>query len=156
MMVTESVAVVRKDEDRFDAPQRFLNGRFDLKVSAKENGGSLTIVDTTRTSRGGPPLHLHHSQEEWFMVVEGRFHFQIGNQHMTLEAGDSVLGPRGIPHAFANVTETGRLLLVFQPSGMMEEFFATGNFPPDSEEFREHSRRHGMLVVGPPLAPDER
>jgi len=41
-----------------------------------------------------------------------------------LAPGDSVLGPRRVPHAFAFVgNTTGKLLVGFTPAGKMEEFF---------------------------------
>ena len=145
--------VVRAEEDRFLSGLRFLNGRFDCKVSGRDTGGALCIIDTFRTARGGPPLHLHNHQNEWFFVQEGEFRFQVGDQIHLLQAGDSIFGPQGVPHAFVNISETGRLLIAFQPAGTMEAFFASGLLDPRSEEFRELSRLHGMDVVGPPLVP---
>ena len=66
----------------------------------------------------------------------------------------SGLGPTGLTHAFTNVTEHGRLLLVFAPAGKMEAFFRLiselGDVSPDS--FAKISMDHGMVVTGPPLA----
>lgn len=146
--------VVRYDEDRFLAPVSFLNGRFDLKISSRDTGGALCVIDTIRLGRGGPPLHLHHEQDEWFFVQEGRFLFQIGDQAYDLGPGDSIFGPRKIPHAFVNRSETGRLMVAFQPAGTMEAFFSGGSPHPLSEEFKILSRQHGMEVVGPPLRAD--
>src|SRR4028118_927306 len=112
-----------EDADRFGSPTFFLNGRFDCKVSGQETDGRLCIFDTVRTHRGGPALHYHHDQDEWFFVREGEFLFQVGEETFRLREGDAILAPRGIPHAFANVSETGRLMIVFQPAGSMEEYF---------------------------------
>ena len=155
-MVTENrsaAVVVRSGEDRHSAPLKFLNGRFDCKISAGDTGGALCAYDTFRFKPGGPPLHLHFEQDEWFQVQEGRFRFQIGDQTYELGAGDSILGPRGIPHAFRNLTETARMMVTFIPAGTMEAFFATQMVDPTSEAFRDLSRKHGMEVVGPPLPP---
>lgn len=41
-----------------------------------------------------------------------------------LHAGDSVLGPRGVSHAFAfNGEISGRLLITYALAGRMEEYF---------------------------------
>jgi hypothetical protein len=58
--------VVKAGEDRFLSPARFLNGRFDCKVSGRDTDGALCVIDTFRTRRGGPPLHVHDRQDEWF------------------------------------------------------------------------------------------
>lgn len=108
---------VAYDQDCQGAPFRFLNGRFDRKVNGADTGGAVCIFDTIRSERGGPPLHIHDEQDEWFYVTEGRFSVRVGNETHSLEAGDSVLGPRGVPHAFTNETETGRIIVVFTPLG---------------------------------------
>lgn len=147
------MTVVRKDEDRTGASFRFLNGRFDVKVSAAETGGGFCVIDTIRSEPGGPPAHVHHDQEEWFLVTEGRFNFLVGDDRFELGPGDSILGPRGLPHAFSNTTPTGRLIVMFQPAGSMEAFFHEGSRrgKMSPEAFAELSAQHGMKVVGPPL-----
>ncbi|MCF1710235.1 cupin domain-containing protein [Tabrizicola sp. J26] len=148
--------VVRRDADRFDTPLHFLNGRFDLKVSARETGGALCVFDTVRTESGGPPLHIHFDQDEWFFVLEGEFILRVGEVTHRLGPGDSVFGPRGIPHAFANLSERARLVVLFQPAGTMEDFFregsAKGKMTP--QQFADLSAAHRMKVVGPPLPLD--
>ena len=143
---------VQRDADRFDRPVHFLNGRFDIKLSTGDCGGKIFVVDTVRSGHGGPPLHYHHEQDEWFLVQEGSFRFQIGEALYELGPGDSILGPKGVPHAFLNLTPAARLLVAFFPAGSMEAFFAHALVDPRSEEFRALSRKHGMEVVGPPLS----
>jgi quercetin dioxygenase-like cupin family protein len=143
--------VVSKDQDRFGTPSIFLNGRLDTKVSGLDTGGALSVVDTIRLRRGGPPLHFHFDQDELFFVLEGQFRFRIGDEMHEVGPGDFLFGPRLVPHAFVNLSETGRLMVAFQPAGTMEAFFASGMLDPTTEEFRQLSREHGMEVVGPPL-----
>ncbi len=144
-----------RDQDLGGNPFRFLNGRFDKKVSSAETAGALCVFDTVRFEPGGPPLHVHEDQDEWFLVTEGQFDVRVGETVYRLEPGDSVLGPRGIPHAFANVTTEGRILVIFTPAGSMEAFFQAGSErgPMSPQEFAALSARHGMTVVGPPLLP---
>lgn len=141
------------DFDRIGQPFHFLNGRFDCKVSADDTQGGLCIFDTIRSEPGGPPMHVHAAQNEWFCVTEGQFDVQVGDVRHHLEPGDSILGPKGVPHAFANTSETGRLLVIFQPAGTMEAFFSAGSAkgPMTPQEFAALSALHGMTVVGPPL-----
>ena len=149
-MSTDAFAV-RADKDRFDHPIRFLNGRFDIKVSSADTDGALLLIDTVRSGSGGPPLHYHHDVDEMFFVQEGQFRFRVGDELYELGPGDMLFGPRRIPHAFRNISEAGRLMVMFQPAGTMEAFFGAQLFNPMSEEFRTLSREHGMEVVGPPL-----
>jgi mannose-6-phosphate isomerase-like protein (cupin superfamily) len=145
---------VRQSEGLGKRPITFLNGTFLLKVSSAQTSGALCIFDTIRSAPGGPPLHIHHEQEEWFLVSEGFFDFRIGETLHHLGPGDSILGPRGVPHAFRTKSQTGRMLIAFQPAGSMEAFFEEGSAlrPLTPTAFAELSARHGMTVVGPPLA----
>jgi len=150
---SETRGPVRIDGDVNATPFEFLNGTFRTKVSGTETCGGMCVFEIIRTTPGGPPLHLHHAQDEWFLVTEGVFDIQVGGVTHRLSAGDSILGPRGVPHAFRNVSDPGRLVIVFQPAGQMEAFFAAGRGPdPMSEaDFVALFPRHGMQVVGPPL-----
>jgi mannose-6-phosphate isomerase-like protein (cupin superfamily) len=144
--------------DRFDEELLIMGGRFDLKVSARDTGGDLCIYDTKRSTKGGPALHLHHAQDEWFYVIRGEFVVKVGDDMVRLAPGDSAFAPRKIPHAFAMVSEgVGQMLVLFQPAGSMEEFFRQmgqlGREIPHDMESRLKGlfQQHGMEIVGPPL-----
>lgn len=145
-------------KDRFNEALALFGGTFTRKVSSKDTNGDFCVYDTTRKEKGGPGLHFHHDQDEWFYVMKGEFLFQVGDQTFTLKAGDSAFGPRKIPHAFAKTSEDeGQMLITFQPAGTIETFFVEASkmsvgIPKDFQrDFTELSRKHGMEVVGPPL-----
>ena len=145
--------VVRGDSALDGQSFGFLNGMFHLKVSGASTGGGLCIYDTVRSEPGGPPLHVHAAQDEWFLVTEGEFQIKVGDVLHNLKPGDSLLAPRGIPHAFRNTSREGRIMVAFQPAGTMEAFFVEGSklSPLTPAAFAELSAQHGMRVVGPPL-----
>jgi hypothetical protein len=64
---------------------------------------------------------------------------------------DVLFGPRRVPHAFASVSPTARLVLTFQPALTIEAFFGEGGLEPSSDEFARVSRAHGMGLIAPPL-----
>ena len=110
-----------------------------------------------------PSLHLHFRQDEWFYVLEGQVHFQIGDARFIAGPGDSIFGPRNVPHMWSRQPQQ-RLLDVFPPAGTMEEYFQTLASlptliaPPTPAErkrlFAEQDRlfaKHSMKVMGPPL-----
>lgn len=150
-------AMVGHRSDRTGQPLQFLNGEFYCKVSAEDTEGALCIYDTWRTEPGGPPMHVHHAQDEWFFVLEGAFIVKVADRVHRLHAGDSILGRRGLPHAFRCMSDTGRLVIVFQPAGSMEAFFAEGSKlgPLTPPAFAELSARHQMTIVGPPLSSED-
>lgn len=143
--------------DRYQESRTVFGTRsVDIKVSPSETNGGLFVVEITDRSKGGPPRHLHHEQEEWFYVVESEYVVEIGDERHRLGPGDSVLAPRRVPHVWAHVGEgTGKLVIVFQPAGRMEAFFgelAKVEGAPQPEKLRKLFHSHGMEVTGPPLA----
>ncbi len=149
---------VDAEKDRFDKPITLFEGdTFYTKVLTKDTDGDLYIYESIRAKEGGPALHYHYNQDEWWYVIEGEFQIKVGDQLYYAKAGDSVFGPRKIPHAFAKVNEggTARLLITFQPAGKMEEFFiavSEGKLkkmtPVEQDEFK---KQHGFARVGPAL-----
>jgi len=125
-----------------------------FKVLPSQTNSGLFILEHTHLSGLGPPLHSHFHQEEWFYVVEGEMLFQVGDQRKHLHAGDSVLGPRGIPHTFASAGEKpARMIIAFTPAGKMEEFLRATAIPNPPVQDEAFFARYGMKLLGPsPLA----
>jgi quercetin dioxygenase-like cupin family protein len=125
-----------------------------FKVLPSETNSGLFVIEHSGLTKGGPPLHLHLHQEEWFYVVEGEVLFQLGDQRKKLRAGDSVLGPRNVPHTFSSVGEKpGRMLIAFTPAGKMEEFLRVTAVPNPPVQDAAFFRRYEMELIGPsPLA----
>ena len=144
--------------NRYQEELLVMGGRFDLKVSSRDSGGDLCIYDTIREAKGGPALHRHHFQDEWFYVIRGEFIVQVGGDTIDLHPGDSAFAPRKIPHAFAKISDgEAQLLILFQPAGSMEDFFVQmariGKEIPKNQEtlLKKLWAEHGMEIVGPPL-----
>lgn len=162
-MVSQEVArkgfLVEAGKDHYKEELLIMGGRFDCKVSGRDTGGDLCIYDTIRHEKGGPPLHLHHSQDEWFYVIKGEFIVRVGEMTYNLKPGDSAFAPRKIPHSFAKITEDeAQMLVLFQPAGNIEEFFLKmsemGKDIQKNQEvvLKELFVQYGMEVKGPPLA----
>jgi mannose-6-phosphate isomerase-like protein (cupin superfamily) len=123
-----------------------------FKVLPHETNGGLFIIEHAGLVKGGPPLHMHLHQEEWFYVMEGEVLFQIGDSRKQLRAGDSVLGPRGVPHTFSSIGEKpGRMLIAFNPAGKMEEFLRITAVPNPPVQDAAFFRRYEMELLGPPI-----
>lgn len=43
--------------------------------------------------------------------------FRVGEEEHHLKAGDTIFLPRTLPHAFAQLSEYGKMFFLFQPSG---------------------------------------
>ena len=127
----------------------------DLKISGKDTNGGMSIFEQTSYSQGkGTPLHVHHFQNEVFYVLEGQYFFKVGEDEFHLSKGESIFLPEKIPHAWTQISGKGKMMVLFQPAGKMEEFFTTVaalDHEPTKEEMAKIFEDNEMKVVGPVL-----
>jgi len=127
----------------------------DVKVSGSDTDGALAIFEQISLSQGkGTPLHIHISQDEIFYVIEGAYKFQVGEDKYDLTTGDSIFLPRQVAHAWTQVSEKGKMTVIMQPAGKLENFFiamAALNHEPSQQEITNIFADNDMQVVGPPL-----
>ena len=149
---------VASGEARFGVHYRMkgvTSNTLDIKISGKDTESELAVFEQTGlTPKGGPPLHIHPNQDEWFYVFEGEYLFQVGEEKYSMKAGDTIFLPRKVQHAFIQLTERGRMIVSYLPAGKMEEFFAVTDkwtSAPTKEEIAKVFADHDMQVVGPPL-----
>ena len=75
------------------------DGRIAVKAGAAETGGAFAQIETDDPRGSGPPLHVHHNEDETFYILEGEVTIQVGDERINLVAGDFLFGPREVPHA---------------------------------------------------------
>lgn len=62
------------------------------------------------------PVHVHHSDDEAWYVLEGRLCVKSGNETVDVPAGSAILVPRGTAHTYWNPgPEPVRYLLLMTP-----------------------------------------
>lgn len=130
-----------------------------FKLTGDDTNGAFDYFTVEVAPKGGPPLHVHHRQEETIHVLKGRFRVRIGEGLFELEQGGFAHLPSEIPHAFLNLTdEPGELIMVFAPGGghrFFEELGpATRGGADTHAEIAAIFDRHGMSLLGPPLSVD--
>lgn len=73
----------------------------------------------------GPPLHTHQGSEECFTLLEGSAEFRVGSETFVAVAGQSLVVPRRVPHAWRVIGDVAlRMLVTFTPAIEMERYFA--------------------------------
>ncbi len=139
-------------EDLFGDHRGLGVSHIDFKLVPPDEEG-VFVIENVFHAKGGPARHLHHEQDEWFMVLEGEFLIEVGQESRRLGPGDSLLAPRRVPHVWAHIGDgRGRILIAFLPAGRMEAFFrqvtgANAMPPQDPALWADH----GMQLLGPPL-----
>lgn len=132
----------------------------EFKVTGAETNGSFSLWVDTPLPGYGPPLHVHHREDEAFLVLEGDIVFSDGERRIEAKPGTWVWVPRGTPHAFKNVgSSSAKMVVVATPAGVEGFFLEAGQPaedrttppPPDPERIVEVAARYGTEVVGDPL-----
>jgi quercetin dioxygenase-like cupin family protein len=134
--------------------------RYTFLVTGAQSNGAYFIMEGIIPPGGGPPLHIHHREEECFYLLEGVIEITLGEKKFNATAGDFIQIPRGTIHKFQNVgSTTARMLLIFSPAGMDKYFEETlepvqdrsAAIPPISEaviaRLVNAGPRHGLEFV---------
>lgn len=125
-----------------------------VKLGGEDTAGALTLGIGTTPPNVGPPLHVHHRDDEFFIVIEGEMEFCIGDVWHKVGPGAVVFAPKNIPHKFRNAGQTPSKHWVFTvPSGFdtfyrqCSEVFATG---PDFAKIQAICKEHDVEILERP------
>jgi mannose-6-phosphate isomerase-like protein (cupin superfamily) len=95
-----------------------------IDTAATTDGQLLRWEHTLRPGARVPNDHVHPVQEERFEVLHGRVRVRLGRETHELEAGQSILLPRGTVHGLRNAgDDEARVLAEVRPALRMEELF---------------------------------
>lgn len=129
-----------------------------FKVTGDDTEGAFDFFTVEVAPMSGPPLHVHHHQEEAIFVLKGRFKVKVGEDVFRCETGGFAYMPKQVPHAFFNLTdEVGEVIVVYTPGGgqrFYEEFGPVARSGADRATIAALFAKHDMELLGPPLAAD--
>ena len=144
----------------------FLDTFVRVRVSGDNHADEISVLEHHAYHGDSPPLHIHHTEDEVFVVLEGEFRFVIGSGEHRLKQGESILAPKGIPHAYRVESEEGGKWLTITTGHDFENFVKATSRPaieyalperhgPPTEEFKKQlsdkSAEYNIEIVGPPL-----
>ncbi len=155
--MSDVTSALSRHEDAF----WWQGGLYRMKARAADTGGALGLVEASLYRGFGPPLHVHHREDEAFYVIEGEIRFRQADQEFVGGPSTWVWGPREVPHTFKVESESARALILVTPAGF-ERMFELGGVPvsaspepPVQEYDPDHtvaiSSRFGFEVIGPQL-----
>ena len=139
------------------------SGRVTVKAGGTEAGHAFSQIEVDDPRGTGPPLHLHHNEDETFYVLEGDVTFVVGDERIDVAAGGFLFAPRDIPHAYVVRSERARMLVTASPGGVEQVFVSqgvpvTGSEPPTDavmppmDELVRLFSGYGCEIVGPPIS----
>ena len=136
-----------------------------VKASSETTAGRVTVIEHLLPQGSGPPVHVHHREDEWFYVIEGELTFWVGGRIIKAPEGSFVYGPRDIPHTFTVASPRARSIVVTEPAGFEKFMRALGEpaaartIPPASvplpgrDKIMAAATDFGLEILGPPGIP---
>jgi quercetin dioxygenase-like cupin family protein len=130
----------------------FLGARCQILATAQSTEGTYGLVDMIEVAAGDmPPLHIHHTHDEGFLLLEGELSLFLPDREIALRPGQFVLAPRGIPHTYQVGDAPARWLVLSTPAGFerfVEDVAALDEMTPDA--LTATGAQHGIEILGPP------
>jgi uncharacterized cupin superfamily protein len=129
-----------------------------IVATCASTGNCHFAMEATEPPGGGPPLHRHSREDEWFYTLEGELTLWLDGERIVLPAGNGAFAPRGRPHTFKNCSDKPVRFIVMASPGGIEEFFDFGLPNPDGsapteaqlmERIRVLAPKFGLEVLGP-------
>lgn len=139
-------------------PVASLGGPMRVLVGAEDSARTMSILEQRLDEPGGPPLHIHDDTDEVLIVIDGGpLTVVIGAERRLIEKGGVAFIPRGVPHAFSNLSGRPLVMLgIATPGGIEKQlhdqavYFSNLKGPPDNAKIVEIWGDKGR-IVGPPV-----
>jgi quercetin dioxygenase-like cupin family protein len=131
----------------------------EIKATAADTGGQMTIIEITEPPGYEAPLHVHRNEDESFWILDGDATFEVGDTKIEAHAGDYAYGPRDVPHRFTVGAAGCRMLFILTPGGFEDLVREMGepapsrtvppptDQPPDMEAVAAIAGRYGCELV---------
>lgn len=145
----------------------FLNHLATVKTPHERTISGMNAVEFTAPRGFGPPLHLHHEEDEIMYLVDGTLLLVVNGEEREASAGAVVALPAGVAHTF-QVTSTEATFLTVaggrRDAATFDVFVTAMGEPtttatlPDPVEIDPGrvaaiAAAHGIEILGPPPAP---
>jgi mannose-6-phosphate isomerase-like protein (cupin superfamily) len=137
-----------------------------VNLSSSSGKDGISVVDHWMPCGEAPPLHIHHNEDEVFHILEGTMRFRVAERELVAHAGETVLAPKGIPHAFRVESTNGARCLTITTGPDFETMLKSAARPaeraglPDAvaptpemiDRLVKICADNHVEIVGPPLA----
>lgn len=143
-------------------PILFTGSKVKVLMSGKDTMGQFCMLEFIGPSGRSTPLHSHDREEETIHMLSGQLEVTMGDETVTLRAGDTILLPRHVAHRLSTQgDEDAHYLVLCTPAGFDEFVLACASddsastetslpTPVDIARLREEAPRFGItLFPGP-------
>ena len=94
----------------------------------------LVLTYMRSRTEGGPGRHLHREHADGFVVLEGEYAFELGDERATRGAGTAIVIPREVVHSYEHeTTDQARFLNIHAPGMGFAEYLFGERAPEDAD-----------------------
>jgi mannose-6-phosphate isomerase-like protein (cupin superfamily) len=91
-----------------------LGDTYTLTISGEQTGGAFTLLEAVVPPGGGPPPHIHHLEDEVFVILEGELAVTVAGRALPAPVVTVISVPKGTQHSYAVVgTAPVRMLFLY-------------------------------------------
>ena len=136
---------------------------YTFKVTGEETNGEYALFEFRIPPGGGPPMHIHHREDEDFFIIEGELTFYTESREIKVSAGTYLHAPKNQAHRFKNnSTKTVRAIVWVWPAGLEKYFAEVGTplsnssadpvpvLPEHIEKLVAFAPKYGLEILPPP------
>ena len=144
----------------------FGNNLLSIPVSCDAGADGLSVIEQWAPHGDSPPMHVHATQDEIFIVLEGRLRIVLGGSELEGAAGHTAMAPKGIAHTYRVESAEGAHFLAITRGPEFETMIRNMSRPAEQAGLPKPSAptpemiaaltaacaESGIEIVGPPLA----
>ncbi len=137
-----------------------------IRVAGTSGTDGMSVVEHRARFHDSPPLHVHSTEDELFIILEGELRFRVGTSEHRGGPGTVFLAPKNIAHTFRVESLEGARWITVTARGDFERFLLAVSRPADEDDLPVPSgppteaalevlaragKQCGIELVGPPL-----
>ena len=126
----------------------------------------MTAIEFTQPKGFGAPLHVHETEDELMIILDGEIRFTSGDTSFVGGPGATAWLPHGVPHTFQVLSDEARCIVITAANEgplLFENFVGELGEPTDAPVMPEErpidpeavamaGARNGLQILGPPPA----
>jgi quercetin dioxygenase-like cupin family protein len=125
--------------------------RICIRIPSATTNGAYSVTEIISSPGDSTSVHIHHNEDEHFLILEGTVRFLRGEESFEASAGAMISMHRGTVHAWGNASNAPiRMLIIFSPGGP-EEMLRQIAIAGKDIDLLALSRQFAVSIVGPRL-----
>jgi mannose-6-phosphate isomerase-like protein (cupin superfamily) len=125
------------------------------------------VLEMTLPVGSSAPLHVHHSLDDTWYIIDGKMVVGCGDDVLVVGAGHWVSMPRGVPHTFRVVGDREARILLVHDNASFRDLIRELGVPaaahvvpaqpvfPSTDELARVATSHDLTPIGPPISVED-